>query len=245
MDWMWEDPNIILTYTLEGEGALPLEWIEPLDAAQKTWNDADSGATFSTGENGNNVYLTQMPAGYANKIGLVWISMPPNPSNAGVESAEYNSSDVPLRYKYVEILFNSNVTDWKTNGSRSGPDVQGVATHELGHVLGLDHNTVVDATQTIMVPSGSDTVSLRKLKSDDLLGLHALYPKSDVDAGDLVDQEPLPENMENETVANVMVVSGNNTSGNEPEENDGQNPPEESGNESFVTRIIRYLQNMF
>ncbi|WNY27761.1 matrixin family metalloprotease [Methanolapillus ohkumae] len=183
MDWKWEDPNVTLTYVTEGEGALPTNWVDALDAAQKTWNNADSSLQFSSGSNGNNVYYTQMPAGYAGKIGLVWISMPPNPSNSNITSPEYNSSDVPLRFKYVEIIFNSNITNWTTNGSRRGPDVQGVATHELGHVLGLDHNIQVDASKTIMIPSGSNTTALRALKEDDLIGLHALYPNLNRSAG--------------------------------------------------------------
>ncbi|WP_338102010.1 matrixin family metalloprotease [Methanolapillus millepedarum] len=216
MDWKWEDSNITLTYTLEGEGAIPPEWVEPLNAAQETWNEAGSAVHFSNGENGNNVYLTQMPAGYANKIGLVWISMPPNPSNANVTPPAYNSSDVPLRYKYVEIIFNINTTEWTTNGSRTGPDVQGVATHEFGHVLGLDHNTKISTSETIMVPSGSDTIALRKLKSDDIAGVRALYPKTNAGAS-----METSENNHNEST-NTTANSGNNPgSGNTADQNEG------------------------
>ncbi|MFT7461731.1 MAG: hypothetical protein ACI9EF_000065 [Pseudohongiellaceae bacterium] len=55
----------------------------------------------------------------------------------------------------------------------SGVDLQGVACHEIGHTLGLNHSNVSGAT---MLPSISGTgVNARSTNSDDKAGLQAIY----------------------------------------------------------------------
>lgn len=52
-------------------------------------------------------------------------------------------------------------------------DIQGVATHELGHALGLDHSAIAGAT---MEPAITGTgVSGRSIAADDISGVQAIY----------------------------------------------------------------------
>jgi hypothetical protein len=52
--------------------------------------------------------------------------------------------------------------------------IEDIATHELGHALGLNHSTAADAT---MYPSyGYCSQSFRTLASDDIAGAKSLYP---------------------------------------------------------------------
>lgn len=53
-------------------------------------------------------------------------------------------------------------------------DVQNVVTHEVGHVLGLGHSDVFDATMQAEQPPGE--ISKRDLHEDDIAGLCAIYP---------------------------------------------------------------------
>lgn len=82
----------------------------------------------------------------------------------------------------ADILFNQVTRgDGSTFGFCSGDCAQNpsayplclVLTHELGHVLGLDHSTVKSAT---MFPSATpDEVSKCKLSTDDTLGICTIY----------------------------------------------------------------------
>lgn len=61
----------------------------------------------------------------------------------------------------------------KTLFSPSERDLQGVATHEYGHALGLGHSTDPAATMYAVVPQGG--LSWRTIESDDVAGVQAIY----------------------------------------------------------------------
>ncbi|MHC5210902.1 MAG: matrixin family metalloprotease [Planctomycetota bacterium] len=73
----------------------------------------------------------------------------------------------------------------------SGIDLQGIATHEIGHALGLGHSSVGGAT---MFPSISGTgTNQRSLGADDIAGIQAVYgtasaskPRIDATSGPVV-----------------------------------------------------------
>ncbi|KAK4783382.1 hypothetical protein SAY86_007756 [Trapa natans] len=62
---------------------------------------------------------------------------------------------------------------WSTvNPTRTQIDLESVAMHEMGHILGLMHSTVKNA---IMYPSFHPGGIKRELQKDDIDGIHALY----------------------------------------------------------------------
>lgn len=74
----------------------------------------------------------------------------------------------------ADVLFNGGTYQFTTKGQAGRFDIQDVATHELGHLLGLDHSGVAGAT---MFPYVDPTVILhRSLSADDMGGLRAMYP---------------------------------------------------------------------
>jgi Matrixin/IPT/TIG domain len=81
------------------------------------------------------------------------------------------------RFIDADILFNHsnpNIT-FATDGSSDDFDVQAIATHEIGHFVGLDHTSIVSAT---MNPTGArGSVFPRVLKSDDIIGASTIYPE--------------------------------------------------------------------
>ncbi len=60
-------------------------------------------------------------------------------------------------------------------------DLEGVLTHELGHVLGLDHSDVPGATMAAY--AGADPAPLATLETDDVFGACSLYEARPPSAG--------------------------------------------------------------
>ncbi len=80
----------------------------------------------------------------------------------------------------ADILFNPSVgfsTTVPTPPSQI--DLQAVATHEIGHLLGLDHTPLVSA---VMFPLVAGDNFSRTLTSDDTIGVSTLYPTSAFEA---------------------------------------------------------------
>jgi hypothetical protein len=77
----------------------------------------------------------------------------------------------------VDIAFNPQepfTTDETTVSDRA--DLQSVATHEIGHLLGLDHTTLLSST---MFPIISEGVNYAKaLSTDDMIGVSTIYPSA-------------------------------------------------------------------
>jgi hypothetical protein len=75
----------------------------------------------------------------------------------------------------VDVMFNP-AQNFATSAPTSGQfDLQSVATHEIGHLLGLDHSNIAHA---VMYPYG-DTSQIgvhTALSTDDVIGVGHLYP---------------------------------------------------------------------
>ena len=76
---------------------------------------------------------------------------------------------------HFDIEVNAEDHDWSIDGDANKHDLQNTITHEFGHVLGLDHSTIPDATMSPSAPTGE--LSKRELHEDDLLGYKIIYPE--------------------------------------------------------------------
>jgi hypothetical protein len=124
---------------------------------------ADAVSSINAGDNINVVKVNLSPAAYVTAAG----------SALGLTLTNY--SLVTGAILDADIIFDPTIsysTDTVTPGTHY--DLQSVATHEIGHMLGLDHSTVLSAT---MFPRVSAGVSLpRALSSDDIAGVSSIYP---------------------------------------------------------------------
>ncbi|KAM7278461.1 hypothetical protein ACFE04_005595 [Oxalis oulophora] len=64
--------------------------------------------------------------------------------------------------------------NWSTEPSSDEMDLESVAVHEIGHLLGLAHTTDPNA---IMYPTIEEGAIKRDLSQDDIDGIHTLYSK--------------------------------------------------------------------
>jgi Matrixin len=75
----------------------------------------------------------------------------------------------------ADILFNPS-TQFATSSDGTGQDLQTVATHEIGHFLGLDHSGVARAVMFPFAAPNETTLSY-----DDVAVVSSLYPKGSAD----------------------------------------------------------------
>ncbi|MGH7150043.1 MAG: IPT/TIG domain-containing protein, partial [Planctomycetota bacterium] len=74
----------------------------------------------------------------------------------------------------ADIVFNGDDHTFATDLSPGDFDVQAIAAHEIGHLLGLDHNGIGGST---MAPFATEAVAnQRSLHGDDVAGAEAIYP---------------------------------------------------------------------
>jgi hypothetical protein len=92
-----------------------------------------------------------------------------------------------------DIFFNSAFA-WSTSGAANAYDLQSVATHEIGHFIGLGHSALgetelqagggrrVLAASSVMFPIafGRGITLDRTLQPDDIAGVSTLYPAGDL-----------------------------------------------------------------
>jgi len=121
------------------------------------------------------------------------------PTNAlAVTLSSFNSLTGEINY--ADIYFNAENFTWavvQTEQDMRFIDVQNIATHEIGHMIGLDHSSVSffetdpDLFEaTMFYASARGETSRRIPKSDDQKGARSLYPTSPtpVPRIDLVEQ---------------------------------------------------------
>ncbi len=71
------------------------------------------------------------------------------------------------------VHFDDSEHSWSIGAVANQFDVETVALHELGHILGLAHSSVAGS---VMFPSVSSNFVKRTLTADDLSGVRSLYP---------------------------------------------------------------------
>ncbi len=71
------------------------------------------------------------------------------------------------------LHFDDSEHAWSVGAVPNAFDVETVALHELGHILGLQHS---DVPGSVMFPSVDDNTTNRVLTADDLRGIRQLYP---------------------------------------------------------------------
>jgi hypothetical protein len=117
---------------------------------------AGQTSTANAGDDGRNVVLFR------------------NATNGGTIASTYVWTSGGL-IRDADVVFWDGA--WKfftgTSGCASGAYIEDIATHELGHALGLQHSSVADATMNANSPSCSTW--MRTLASDDIAGARALY----------------------------------------------------------------------
>jgi hypothetical protein len=147
--------------------------IAAVQAAAQTWEDvpcSDLRLPFAgtvTGVSPGFIFEGE------NENLVIWADEPRFPPYVAVATVTFSC----LTGEIVDsdIIFNDALQPFSTaeEGGGSGYDVQAVATHELGHLLGFDHSPAFDSTMDALIAPGD--IEKRTLTSGDALGLCDVY----------------------------------------------------------------------
>lgn len=231
----WTNPNSI-PYKFN---AVPSEFQDAIHSGFQAWLDVPGvnlgfdyqGESSSVKARDGMNTITWVTEGWTS------LSFHPPSRALAVTLSSFNSSNGTITDG--DIYFNAQTFNWAVVDSSDKLafiDVQNIATHEIGHVLGLDHSSESfgESNQelyeaTMYYASGSGETSRRTPKSDDMNGILNLYPSSRPNAP---------------VITSVSVVSS--SSGSVTYEIHGENFSERtsfllsSGDDSINDSVSRY-----
>ena len=169
----WDRRNLSYQFGRPGASAMTTDVsqgvaINAVRRALNTWAAAGVRLTFRV--------ITGGDLAFDADIRIEWRpEADPDFSMAGniIAHADYPPTCSVVTSDYPKPLHFDDSLTWVDGAVAGGFDIESVALHELGHLLGLDHSTVPG---TVMWPSIPSNFTLRALQADDLAGIRALYP---------------------------------------------------------------------
>ncbi len=148
------------------------EWQSVQGANVPTTEDARSALVHANALDGVNLVTFEDDIGFPPGV---WAS---TPTTSFTHATEFDDRIWrPGEIVDADVILNPNVPfHTASSGTPSGFDLQSVATHEFGHLLGLTHSGVAKATMYPVIGAGTDAASL---ELDDDAALAAAYPAVD------------------------------------------------------------------
>ena len=183
----WADSAIPVTWRLNSSGAGDgLSYSQTQSAVQEAFDEWQSVPTASISFNYGGSTSTNTWANNGENV-LYWAEAGDPAHNPGGPLGDANAVAVTIcsindsgELLDVDIVFDGRDRTWKEDGNDY--DIQGVSTHEVGHMLGLAHTEVTSDPKPTMY-SGYIGTQARDLEFDDKVGVSYLY------RGNLIDNE--------------------------------------------------------
>jgi len=144
--------------------------------ALRHWSSISNVQFFET----SSPVQTLSPANAGDHVNLITVS--------GDNASSFNSEENPGRTRVfsdasgaiteADIALNPHVL-FSSDGTVGTYDLESTFTHEIGHLLGLEHSAILGATmqprQAMNGLFGLPAFTQRSLSEDDIAGVHALY----------------------------------------------------------------------
>ena len=173
--WKWDDTDIPVPYYINTQNipanVSEANYIAAVQLAFDAWQQVYTSYISFTYEGSGAAYV---PYGGATTDGHNTIGFADMGAGAVGLATLWSNGNTMVE---VDIRLNT-YQNWATDGSSGDDDVQNVSTHEIGHLVGLDHSDVPGATMWPTTSYGD--ISQRTLEPDDIAGVTALFPVGDL-----------------------------------------------------------------
>lgn len=163
----WDKRNLTFAFDTHTSDLADNQGFQAVRDAFQTWEDATS------------LSFTEVAATDNPDIMVDWRSA--NDPDLDMTGGTLAHADFPPGCGVVTntlpkpLHFDDSEHQWVIGAQAGGFDVETVALHEIGHLLGLAHSNAAGA---IMNPSVSSNSTKRVLTADDIGGVNELYPPS-------------------------------------------------------------------
>ena len=144
--------------------------------ALQHWSNAANIHFFET----TSTTQTISPANAGDRVNLITVSADNAPvfgpsENPGLTRVFYDSGGAIIE---GDIALNPNES-FSSDGTPGSYDLESTLTHEIGHLLGLEHSAIIGATMQPRQPRnglyGLPAFTQRTLSDDDVTGVRSLY----------------------------------------------------------------------
>jgi uncharacterized protein (TIGR03437 family) len=173
-----QNGRVVYNLNPAGSDDVPFAQVESaITASFKTWTDlATCGIAFTRGANrtetgGRNDGIFQI---YWCENSTVDDGLDISGALAVTRTYMFTSGARNGEIVDVSLVFNGKEIQWATDGNASRVDIAEVATHEIGHAIGLNHSPV--AVSTMFPRTGKGVTRSRTPHSDDQIAASVLYP---------------------------------------------------------------------
>lgn len=179
----WTQGNIPLQLKMPTSPTLSdgTNYTTSVQAAMQAWNSRIGVVQF-TGQ--ATVTPVNPPSGtYASGNGINEVAMDSQYSY-GAERRDFGANTLAITvsstqgnaYFEADVIFNTAYTWNSYRGNLTGQqDIQRVAIHELGHVLGLNHPDQANPVQSVAAIMNSTVSNIDIMQADDIAGARLLY----------------------------------------------------------------------
>jgi hypothetical protein len=165
-------PQLPVSYTINPtntEGLTPRSITTAISDSAETWDTATSRELFAPFSSDPSVAYSTTSDGFNT------ISFGPIGNNNIIAVTSIWYTRVGKKIVEFDILFNDYFA-WGTTGSSDEMDLRNIATHELGHAVGMnDIYTKTCSDVTMYGYSSEGEIAKRTLETPDITGLQAMY----------------------------------------------------------------------